>query len=200
MSVRIETNSFTGPAYLDQTTPIIITTGLTTVNHFQLFVSVRGANLSTAVFRWTRNSPAAGQVSINMDQRYYEALLSIEGMAGLPAGVTEQFTAGQTYDNESAHTHNMDHNHAAVTSGANNLTGGGTTLDAVGSPNIESHTHSFDPPNFVGNTGPGSAHTHTFDNIYQHQHSATNTETDRTTAQTVAINLSGATFFYRATE
>lgn len=130
----------------------VVSTGLASLNFFSLETKIPGANLPPCHFEYSLNTPAAGQATVKIVRHQYSRTPSLGSVSSLPAGVTAQSSSNQTYDVESVHTHNMDHNHGAVTSSTNTLAGGGTTLDLTGPINISSHTHSFDVPNFTGNT------------------------------------------------
>lgn len=192
------TDELVGPASY-ATGGFVFSSGLGALSYFALEIKTVGPNLPPCHFEYTLNSPGAGDVTIKIMRHQFDRTPSLSSVTGLPAGVSSAAASGQTYDNESAHTHNMDHNHGAVTSGTNDLVGGGTPLDLTGPINISSHTHSFDVPNFIGNTGSGLAHTHTWSNLYQHQHSVTNTQTNETSVELANLtDLSGTTFNYLA--
>lgn len=194
--MKVETDSFSGPASYS-TGGITIATGLASVDHLKLFVSVPGANLPPCVFVYSRSG---GNVTVKLMRRRYDKLTGIGAVTGLPAGVSSAATSGQTYVTEQSHTHSIEHDHGSVTSGTPIAGGGGVTLQAVSPTSISTHTHPFDVPNFTGDSGiPSVAHTHTWNNLYQHQHSTTLTETDPALSELPAgTNLSGATFAYRA--
>ncbi len=193
----IWTDSLTGPASYS-TGGFTVTTTLSTVDAFAVNVDVVGANLPAADFDIALNSPGAGQVTIKVMRRAYDKITALGDPTGLPAGVSLATSNGQSYVSNTTHTHTMDHDHAATTSST--PTAGGTGVNTtLGSGNQSAHTHSFDPPNFTGSTGAGSGHTHTWNNIYQHQHSVTNTATDvPATELSAGVNLSGTTFNYFA--
>lgn len=196
MSVQVETGSTTGPASY-ATGGFVITTTLSTVNAFDVCITTADSDLTSFRPVFTRNSPGAGQVTVKLMRKQYDKLTDIGAVSGLPAGVSAAATSGQTYDADTTHVHSMAHDHAAATSGTMTGPSGGALLDAVGSKDILLHTHSFDPPNFTGNTGVGSSHSHTWDNIYEHQHSTTNTETTASLSEVPnTTDLSGATFLW----
>lgn len=198
MSVQVWSDIAVGPASYT-TGGFTVATGLSTITFANCEVSISGANLPHHHVVITRNSPSAGSFTVKIVTWTMDKLTSFGALASLPAGVTEAATSGQSYDADAAHVHSMAHDHAAVTSGTNNLTGGGTTLQPVGPQAISSHTHSFDPPNFTGNTGVGTSHAHTWNNIYQHSHNVTLTTTDFSTAElTAGTDLSGATLIFKA--
>lgn len=195
----VETDLVSGPTSYTTANKWVITTGLTSLSWFGLQVVGPGSNLPLGHFEYTLDSPSAGKVTIKVLKHQYDKTTAIGSIIGLPAGVSSASSSGQTYDNESSHTHSMDHNHGAVTSGSASVSGGGTTLDLTAPIAISAHTHSFDVPNFTGNTGAGSAHTHTWDKIYEHQHVVTTAATDMSSAEIAdATDLSGATFNYLA--
>lgn len=196
-AVTVETESIVGPASYSTATGWVITTGLSTVQHGKVVVSVPGANLPHCEFRYARSG---ANLTVRIYRHMYDKLTSLGAVTGLPAGITAAATAGETYDANTAHVHGIDHNHAAVTSSTMAGAAGGAVIDAVGSKDILIHTHSFDVPSLSGNSGT-TTHTHTWDNIYQHQHSATLTETDPTLTEIAnGTDLSGTTFLWRAAE
>lgn len=185
------TESQAGPASY-ATGGFVVTTTLASVDSFAVQVASAGANLGRVDFDVALNSPAAGQVTVKVIRRNYDKLTTLGAVTSLPSGVTSRATSGGTYDNDAAHTHALDHNHAAATSSTPNAAGGGTPTGLNG--NVSSHTHSFDPPNHTGNTGAGDSHTHTWDKIYEHQHVVTNTATNAVATELAAgTDLSGAT-------
>lgn len=195
-----KTDELVGPAAY-ATGGFTFSTGLATVNYFSLEVKTVGPNLPPCHLEYSLNSPGDGDVTVKVMRHRYERTPSLAAVSGLPAGVDSAGASGQTYDNESAHVHSMAHDHGAVTSGNNTHVGGGTPLDLTGPINISVHTHSFDVPNFTGNTGAGLAHNHAWNNIYQHQHSVTNTQTNEAQSELPNLtDLSGTTFTYLAIE
>lgn len=194
-AVTVVTESTTGPASYSTATGWVIATGLGTVQHGKVVVAVPGANLPHCEFRYSRSG---GDLTVRIYRHMYDKLTSLGAVTGLPSGITAAATSGQTYDANTDHIHGIDHNHAAVTSSQMAGASGGALLDAVGSKDILTHTHSFDVPNITANSGT-TTHTHTWDNIYQHQHTATLTETDPTLTEIAnGTNLSGTTFLWRA--
>lgn len=192
---RIDTGSTTGPA--SYASGFTVATGLTTLNHFKIIVSVPGV-LPHCEFRISRSGANA---TVRIFRHMYDKLTSIDAVSGLPSGVTAQSTSGQTYDADTTHLHSMAHNHPSTTTSTMNGASGGAVVDAIGSKDILTHTHDVDLTNYTGNTGVGGTHTHTWDNIYQHQHSVTNTETDPTLTEiTNGTDLSGVTFLWRGVE
>lgn len=192
MSVQVETGSTAGPASY-ATGGMVITTTLSTVNFFMVNLEVADADLSSYRPVFTRNSPGAGQVTVKLMRKRYDKLTAIGNMSGLPSGVTARSTNGGTYDAVS-HLHTINHDHGAVTS-ATPTTGGVGVNTVLGSGNYSTHTHSFDVPAFTGNSGSEAAHTHTWNNMYEHQHATTNTATTATLSELPnATDISGATF------
>lgn len=179
---------------------MVITTTLATVVNFSLEVQTVGANLGQSLFDITLNSPAAGQVTVKVLQEMFDRQTTIGAVTGLPASVTSRSSSGGTY-NTASHTHNLDHDHALATSSQRNNSSGGV-VSGVATDNIASHTHSFNPPNFTGTPSSSEAtHTHTWDSIYQHAHSLTNTATDLSTTELAnGTDLSGTTFIYQGTD
>ena len=194
MSVTVVTESTTGPASYSTATGWVIATGLGTVQQGKVIVSVPGA-LPHCEFRYSRSG---GDLTVHIFKHMYDKLTSIDAVSGLPSGVTAQGTSGQTYDADTTHIHSMAHNHGSQTSSTPVSGTAGTVTGALNN-SYNLHSHVFDPPNYTGNTGVGDSHTHTWDNIYEHQHSVTNTETNATLTEiTNGTDLSGVTFNWRA--
>lgn len=189
--MSIWTEAQAGPAsYADGGIPV--TTSLASVEACTVVVSAPGANLGQVEFDIALNSPGAGQVTIKVMRKVYRKLTAITEPIEVPANIAVRTTSGGTYLVVN-HNHSIAHDHAAATSGTPTAAGGGSTL-GVGGIALTTHTHSFDPPNFTGNSGIESGHTHTWDNIYEHQHSVTNTETDvNVTELTAGTDISDAT-------
>lgn len=165
------------------------------INGLTLMVKTRGANLPLARYEYTLNSPAVGQVKVKIMKRMYDRVSSVGNITNQPAGVTVQAASGAASASESSHTHAIDHDHGSFASAANGTGGGAVLLDAVG-PNLEIHTHTLDIPAFTGTSGAGTAHNHTDNSIYQHQHSVTHTATNLTSTELAnATNLSGTVFY-----
>lgn len=200
-SVTVETDQVAGPASY-AAGGFTVSTGLSTVNWFEVTVATRGANLPASVFNYTLNSPSAGQVTVKVYRVPVDEFASGETastLTGLPSGVTSQSTSGQSYDNEQAHTHGFTHDHGSVTSGTPANGTAGVNV-AVGGPSEGGHTHGVNPPSFSPGSGiPEAVHAHTWDNLYQHGHTVTNTTTDCFTTELAAgTNLSGTSFDYVA--
>lgn len=176
-----------------------IVTGLTTVAFFSIGVEIAG-NIGQASFDIALNTPSAGSVRIKVMQTDYDQQTTIGSPTGYPAGVTNRTSSGGTYDTVS-HTHTMDHNHA-VTPASGAPTGATAfTLALALQPNSSTHTHTVDLPNFTASVVAESAHTHTWNNIFQHQHALTNTQTDTAAVELAnGTNLSTSRFNYLASD
>lgn len=190
--LKIYTDTVAGPSYT--TGGISVNTGLSSISNFSLKVKVRDS-LPDGHMEWTASG---GTVTWKWIRHSHDKLTTIGDMSGLPAGVSAQSSSGGTYDADTTHTHSIDHDHAATTSAAPTASGVGVNT-LVGSGNYSTHTHSFDVPGITATSGVGSSHTHTWDNIYQHQHSITNTATNPTQAELAnGTDLSSATLIYHA--
>ncbi len=191
-----ETGTQVGPASYS-TGGFTITTGLSTVDFGQVGIKTIGA-LSPYRAVFTRSG--AGFTVKVMRRQYLKPAATTGAVSGLPAGVTAAATSAQVYDAESAHVHDINHDHGATTS-AGPAGGSGGVFTTLGSGNQSTHTHSFDVP-ALGSTNSGTTtHDHQWNNIYEHQHSVTNTATDMTLAEVSAgTDLSGTTFYYYAAD
>lgn len=154
-----------------------MTTGLASVSFFVAQVRQAGSNLGQARFQITLNSPSAGSVTIKIMQQDYDKLTAIGSPTGLPAGVSLRSTSGGTADTTS-HVHDMSHDHAVTPASSTQSGANAFTLALALQPNVTTHTHTLNLPNHVQNTGANTSHTHTWDSLYQHQQSLTNTATD----------------------
>lgn len=170
---------------------ITVATSLTTVDFALVEIDTTNSNLSIPLFFQISRSGANFTYKIMVHS--FDKLTAIGNTSGLPSGVTSRASSGGTYDSVT-HNHSINHDHAATTSGGptGGTAGSETTL---GSGNYSTHTHSFDVPSITVNSGNESAHTHTWDNIYQHQHSLTNTSTDGTLVELPNGTTFGATRF-----
>lgn len=188
--VAFET-AVTGPASYS-TGGFTWASGLSTVENANIGVTTPGANLGQVEFDL---SYSGGTVTIKVMRRNYDKLTALGDLTNLPTGVSAATVKDQTYDTVS-HTHAIDHDHAATPASTTQANKGGanpTTLAA--SANFTTHTHTLNLPNHVQNAVNESAHTHTWNNIYEHQHTITNTSTNATmTELTNATDLSGTTF------
>lgn len=147
----------------------------------------------------TTGAQAYGKCVIKLMRHRYDKA-SIGAVSGNPSGTNVQaalFAAGTTTG--SSHTHSQNHDHASITIGPA-VTAGAPGVDAAaGQPATATHTHTADPPAFVGNTG-ASTHTHNRAFMYEHNHSFTETaNTDVTVTEVAATtNLSTTVFRYMA--
>lgn len=141
------------------------------------------------------NSPTAGKATIKIIRKRYDRTSTVGNVTGQPVGVTVQATSGVASSSESAHTHSIDHDHASQSSTSATVGAGQVLLDAVG-PNLSTHLHNIDIPNLTGTSGAGTAHNHTDNSIYQHQHSITQTSTIYASSEMPSTtNLSATTFY-----
>lgn len=194
--VNLWSNTTTGPTYA--TGGYTVATSLTTVTAADVDIQTPGANLGRVNYIVIPNTPAGG-FTVKIYRRNFD-LLSFGSPTGLPAGVSNQVTSGQTVASESSHTHDAAHDHAVSSASATMSGGSGQVTQAVtGGVATSTHTHTVNLPNFALTTGAGSSHNHTWDNIYQHQHSITNTTTDLGLTELAnGTDLSGATINYVA--
>lgn len=177
-----------------------IVTGLASVANFDVQVGVPGANLGQSIFDITLNSPSAGSVKVKVMCEKHDAFASIGSVTGLPSGVSLATTSGQLTDT-STHTHDMTHNHAASAASTTMAGQNAASLAVALQPAFTTHTHTVDLPSFAGNMTANTAHTHTWNNIYQHQHVLTNTQTDLSPTELAnGTNLSGTTFIFLGTD
>lgn len=129
----------------------------------------------------------------------YERVTGVGNVANQPSGVTVQSTSGQTSVSESSHVHSIEHDHGAANSSGPSNSGTQVLLDALG-PNLSTHTHSVNIPNFIGNSGAGTSHNHTDNTIYSHSHTETHTATNFSITELAnGTSLSGVEFSIRAT-
>jgi len=199
VSATIWTNVETGPASYS-TGGFTVTTTLANVDSASVKIKVRGANLAGCLIRPVRDSPSAGSLKVIIYRCLYDKLTALGDLSGLPSGVTTRTTSGGTYDAEAAHVHSMAHDHAAATTSTMAGAAGGIP-HALNNIELSTHTHSADPPNFTGNTGAGSSHTHTWDSLYQHQHTPTQTATDMGLVEaTAGTDFSDCTFYVLAAD
>lgn len=198
MAATINTDTKSGPASY-ATGGFEIATGLSSVAFIDLQLIDPGANLPAHRFEITYNSPSAGSALVKIMVESYQKLPSTLGaVSGLPGGVTARATSGGTYDTTS-HTHAIDHNHPATAASAGPTGQNAATLAVALQPNVTTHTHTLDLPNFVANSVAETAHTHTWNSLYQHQHTLTNTETNVALAElTAGTDISGASWNWLA--
>lgn len=151
-------------------------------------------NLGIGRLRYRLNVPSAGQVTVVVEKYRYDRITAFGNVQNQPAGVTVAAGSGQVSSSEAAHTHSIDHNHAAQASSTPAAAGAGVGLDALG-PNMSSHTHLVDLPNFTGTSGTVS-HNHVYNSIYQHRHRQLITLTNYALAEiTAATNLAASLWF-----
>lgn len=135
---------------------------------------------------------SAATLNIQFYKIQYTKVTAIGNVTNQPSGVTVQSSSGQTSSSESAHTHSIDHDHPSFSSAAPTAGGAGVTTVVLG-PNMTSHTHTLDLPNFTGTSGAGTSHNHTDNTIYEHGHSVTQpaTSMDASTQLANGTSLSG---------
>lgn len=152
----------------------VVVTGLSSIQSFQCNIKTLGAGVGNASFDISWSGPNA---TIKLLQRDYDKLSIISTLTNLPSGITERLTSGGTHDT-STHIHDMNHNHPATPASGAPSGFTAATLAAPAQPAVTTHTHTMDLPNFVANVVAETAHVHTWNSIYQHQHALTNTTTD----------------------
>lgn len=198
-SATVWSDSVTGPASY-ATGGMTVTTTLAAIDHASAQIAVRGTNLKGCLPVIVRDSPSAGSFKVKIMRCTYDKLTAMGDPSSLPSGVSNRTTSGGTYDSDATHVHSMNHDHAAATSSTMSGQSGGTPTGVLGTEE-STHTHSFDPPNFTGNTGVGASHTHTWDSIYDHTHSITQTETNQGLVEaTAGTDFSDCTFIVRAVD
>lgn len=192
MAVQIETGATNGPSSYT-TGGFTISTTLSSLNFFDTTLEVEDSDLKSYRIVITRDSPSSGSAKVKLMRKQYDKLTDIGAVSGLPSGVTARATSGGTYDTNT-HNHSINHDHAAQTVG--NITTAGVGVNTtLGSGNYSNHTHSFDVPAITETSGNETNHTHTLNNIYDHQHSLTNTQTTATLSELPnGTNLSTAVF------
>lgn len=175
-----------------------ITTSLSTLTYFDVRVKTPGANLGQVVCDVTLNSPGAGQATVKLVRANYDKVTTIGSPTSLPSGVSNRSSSGGTVDTVS-HSHSIDHNHAATPASTTPSGASVNVLASAASPNVTTHTHTMDLPNHTGTSGAEAAHNHTFDVLYQHQQTLTNTQTDLAGSELAnGTDLSGTTFDFLA--
>lgn len=186
-ATNLWTEQAAGPASYT-TGGFVITTTLSTVAGFS--AEVEAAAGVPARFVYTLDTPAAGQVTVQVFQETYQ-LESVGAVSGLPAGVTAAAASGQNVATDTPHSHAIDHDHAITA--ASTLAAGGSgvmTGVAVGGVNTSTHTHTANLPNHTGTSGT-QTHQHTWDHIYQHQHALSTATVDVTLVEVAnGTNLS----------
>lgn len=166
-----------------------------------LQLEVEDADLLPHQLVVTRDSPAAGQATIKVMRVRYDKATAIGNVSGQPAGVTVQAASGAPTATEAAHTHAVDVPAFTGTSGA----GQSAAIAPVAGVNINAaddatHTHPIDHDHASFSSAAGAAHAHVDDNIYEHQHGLTDTQTDAAYAELAAgTDISTAVWRYLAT-
>lgn len=194
--MKISTGTITGLTTYPTGGITVTASDLTAVDFAHVTLKVRGP-----IKHWhPEYSRSGNSFTFKIIEHFYDKSPANTGsVTGLPSGVTAATSSGQTYDTVT-HNHSMAHDHASTTSGTPN-NGAAGVVTGVAQPNISTHTHPFDPANFTGNTGDESAHTHTWNNIYQHAHSITNTSTNPTfTEMANGTDISAVEFYYLTQE
>lgn len=173
---------------------------LTSINYADLVVKKGARGVLPAVDVLPQlNSSSAGKVKFKLMRRRYNRVSSVGNVQGQPAGVTVQASSGVASSSESSHTHAIDHNHASFASAAASTGAGQVLLDVLG-PSLATHTHTLDLPNLTGTSGAGTAHNHTDNSIYQHQHAITQVATNLANVEIAnATDLSATTFYLLVT-
>lgn len=177
---------------------IDLTAAYSSLNDFRLMVKKgsRGV-LGATHLDIALNSPANGKVTVKVSKYRFDQASSIGGVQNQPAGVTVRGASGVVSTSEAAHTHTIDHNHAAATSSGPTTTGAGVNSAlATLNKNVGSHTHIVDIPNLVGTSGAGSSHNHIDNNVYAHSHVDTYAATNLAVVELAnATDLSATTWF-----
>lgn len=199
MPASLWTDRQAGPASYTGGGFTVVTT-LTTVASFDAWIDTAGPNLGAVSFEFILNSPSAGSVKVKVLQEKFNLLDSLGGPTGLPAGVTSPASSGSNVATETPHSHAIDHDHPIVTSGL--LSGGlGTVTQALlNAVNSSTHTHTVDLALLTGTSGT-QTHQHTWNNIYAHAHTVTQSTVDVGLTQIIGgTNLSGALLNYIASD
>lgn len=177
---------------------IDLTKTFSTINFFDTPIVKKGSRGTLPAVRYeiTRNSPAAGKVTVKIVRKRYDRTSTVGNVSGQPSGVTVATSSGQTVTSESSHTHSIDHDHGSFASATGTPGTGGVVLLGLTAQNNTTHTHTLDLPNLTGTSGAGTSHNHTDDSIYQHQHSLTQTSTVYASSELPnATDLSGTTWY-----
>lgn len=176
----------------------------TDVKYFDAVVETP-AGLMPYRFEIARNTPSAGKVTIKVMRVRYDKVSSVDSITGAPGGVTVQAASGATVASESTHTHgvgtfantaeavhthDVTHDHPSFSSAG--APAGVADLLGLGTPASAGHVHTVDVPTITVTSATGSSHNHTLsgtsaagashnhvdNNIYQHQHTNTQAQTD----------------------
>lgn len=108
----------------------------------------------------TKTTNAGGTASVtlpNLVARYIKGAAAGAYTGATVASTTTLTITGDTAD-EATHTHPIDHDHPAFTSGA--TTAAGTLAAGAAAAVDAAHTHQIDPPAYTGASGAGAAHKH----------------------------------------
>lgn len=192
--MKIWTDTAAGPTYA--TGGVTVATGLSTVDFFYVQISDPGTNLNGAYLFPVSRSGANATYKIMVE--HYDKLTNVGGVTDLPASVSLASANDQTVEADASHVHPNTHDHPATNSAAATFGGGGVQT-AVGGVNSNTHSHTFNPPNFTEDTGAGDSHEHTWNNLYEHNHTPTNTETNATYVELPnGTDLSDSTLIFTA--
>lgn len=193
---QIWTDQLAGPA--SYSGGIVVTTDLASVAFFSAEID-NPAALESVEFRYELNTPSAGQVRVRLRRATYQQPTAVGNMSGLPSGVTARGTSGGTYSGV-GHVHTGSHDHAPTGASDPPASGGTGTIVLAATPNMSTHTHTVDFPSGGTSLVSESAHTHTWNTIYEHQHGITNTTTAVDRTELSGTDLSGVSFTYLATD
>src|SRR3990167_906275 len=176
---------------------IDLTKTFSSINFFDNPVVKKGSRGSLPAVRYeiTRNSPTAGKVTVKIVRKRYDRTSTVGNVSGQPVGVTVQASSGVASSSESSHTHSIDHDHAAFTSGAASTGAGQVLLDVLG-PSLSTHTHTLNLANLTGTSGAGTSHNHTDNSIYEHTHNITQTSTSYASSELPNATNISTTIFY----
>lgn len=206
---KIVTGATAGPAsYATGGFVVDLSATFTDIDFFALAITTVGANLPPCHYEYALNTPTAGKVTCKvMRHRYDRATVGDTSAQNPPSGVTLQGASGAAVAAGSAHTHgngtlavgdHAAHTHEQSASTALSVDVGGVgnatrVSVATGDPSAVL-THSV-----AGALGNESSHTHVDNNLYQHGHVVTQTETNAASVELAnATNLSGSAFMYLA--
>ncbi len=196
MANRTWTDAQAGPASYP-TGGVVIATSLSTVDAFDVEIQTPGALLGQVQFDISVSGATA---TVKVMRLNHDKLTAIGNMSGLDASVSATAASGATVNNETAHTHDLTHNHSVTAASSGPSTGTDPSTATVGGSNLSAHTHTADLPSAAVTSGTAS-HNHVDNNIYQHQHSLTNTQTDVAATEIAnGTDLSGVTFLFVAEE
>lgn len=177
---------------------IDLTGSFASVDWIELIVTTVGPNLPPVHIEYALDTPTAGKVTVKlMRDRFDRATLTIGNVSGQPGGVTVAAASGVLVTAAGGHTHTTDGGHAGhgvVSTVANAL-----TVDAVGGVGTAQQTAHQHATSAGAHTHDAIAnHQHTDNNLYEHQHVTTQTQTDLASVEIGAVNLSGTTWRFLA--